>query len=52
MARVRIEGELSQVGWLVWNKHNPASREFSTQALTEADRKNGYSAKAVYEVVD
>lgn len=39
---------LKQVGWLVWNKLNPAHTEFSTIPLTDADKEHGYCSEAVY----
>jgi len=39
---------LKIVGYMVWNKLNPDSREFSKTPLTNADKANGYCQQTVY----
>lgn len=52
MQNIRTDAELKLVGWMFWNKINPTSRIFSTEALNEQDKKNGYFSKPVYEIVE
>ncbi len=42
--------DYKQIGWQVWNINHPYHKDFASldNALTDADKKNGFVSRPVY----